>query len=99
MLVDDKDRLGGKLVLQTHKFFGSVEDSFAGTRGFEIGEILEKQVRSHGASVEIWLNSTAVGVFSDHIVGVVNADTYRLIRPKKLLVTTGAQGKDALVSR
>ncbi|MBN1540341.1 MAG: (2Fe-2S)-binding protein, partial [Candidatus Thermoplasmatota archaeon] len=27
LLIDDKDRLGGKLVLQTHKFFGSVEDS------------------------------------------------------------------------
>jgi len=92
LLVDDKDRLGGKLVLQTHKFFGSVEDSFAGTRGFEIGEILEKQV-SALASVEIWLNSTAVGVFSDHIVGVVKADTYQLIRPKKLLVTTGAREK------
>ncbi|MCK4696276.1 MAG: (2Fe-2S)-binding protein, partial [Candidatus Cloacimonetes bacterium] len=33
LLVDDKNELGGKLVLQTHKFFGSVEDSYAGTRG------------------------------------------------------------------
>ena len=92
LLVDDKDRLGGKLVLQTHKFFGSVEDSFAGTRGFEIGDILEKKVRAM-ASVDIWLASTAVGVFSDHIVGVIKDDTYRLIRPKKLLVTTGAREK------
>lgn len=92
LLVDDKDRLGGKLVLQTHKFFGSVEDSFAGTRGFEIGDILEKKVRAM-TSVEIWLNSTAVGVFSDHIVGVVKNGTYRLIRPKKLLTATGAREK------
>ena len=92
LLVDDKDRLGGKLVLQTHKFFGSVEDSFAGTRGFEIGDILEKKVRAM-ASVEVWLSSTVVGVFSDHIVGVVKDDTYRLIHPKKLLVTTGAREK------
>jgi len=42
LIVDDKDMLGGKLVLQTHKFFGSVEDSHAGTRGFEIARILEK---------------------------------------------------------
>jgi len=92
LLVDDKDRLGGKLVLQTHKFFGSVEDSFAGTRGFEIGEILEKKVRTM-ASVEVWLNSTAVGVFSDHIVGVVKEGTYKLIRSKKLLTATGAREK------
>ncbi len=40
LLIDDKDRPGGKLVLQTHKFFGSVEDYYAGTRGFEIAAIL-----------------------------------------------------------
>ena len=53
LIVDDKDRLGGKLVLQTHKFFGSVEDSHAGTRGFEIGNILERQLKKL-SSVEIW---------------------------------------------
>ncbi|MHA1501834.1 MAG: FAD-dependent monooxygenase [Candidatus Heimdallarchaeota archaeon] len=37
LLVDDKDHLGGKLVLQTHKFFGSSEDVYAGHRGIEIG--------------------------------------------------------------
>ncbi len=92
LLVDDKDRLGGKLVLQTHKFFGSVKDSYAGTRGFEIGRILEDQVRSL-PSVRIWLNTTAVGVFSDQIVGVVQDGQYRLIRPQKLLVAAGAREK------
>jgi sarcosine oxidase subunit alpha len=92
LLVDDKDRLGGKLVLQTHKFFGSVEDSYAGTRGFEIGRILADELRKL-PSVQVWLNTTAVGVFSDQIVGVVNDGTYRLIRPKKLLVAAGAREK------
>jgi NADPH-dependent 2,4-dienoyl-CoA reductase/sulfur reductase-like enzyme len=32
LLVDDKHRLGGKLVLQTHRFFGSIEAVFAGAR-------------------------------------------------------------------
>ncbi|KKK74538.1 hypothetical protein LCGC14_2882760, partial [marine sediment metagenome] len=40
ILVDDKDRLGGKLVLQTHKFFGSQEEVYAGKRGIEIAKIL-----------------------------------------------------------
>ena len=31
ILVDDKHRLGGKLVLQTHRFFGSSENVYAGT--------------------------------------------------------------------
>ncbi len=92
LLVDDKDRLGGKLVLQTHKFFGSVADSHAGTRGFEIGQILEEELKKY-ESVKVWLNSTAVGVFSDQIVGVVKEHSYRLVRPKKLLVATGAREK------
>ena len=92
LLVDDKDRLGGKLVLQTHKFFGSVADSHAGTRGFEIGTILENELRTLD-SVEIWLNTTAVGVFSDGVVGAVKEGSYCMIRPQKLLVATGAREK------
>jgi NADPH-dependent 2,4-dienoyl-CoA reductase/sulfur reductase-like enzyme/Fe-S-cluster-containing hydrogenase component 2/bacterioferritin-associated ferredoxin len=90
LIVDDKQRLGGKLLLQTHKFFGSVEDSHAGTRGFEIAGILEEEVRKRN-SVEVWLNTTAVGVFSDGIVGVVKGRTYRKVRPQKLLVAAGAR--------
>ena len=37
LIVDDKHRLGGKLILQTHSFFGTVADCFAGTRGIDIG--------------------------------------------------------------
>jgi sarcosine oxidase subunit alpha len=55
LIIDDKDRPGGKLVLQTHKFFGSVEDSYAGTRGFEIAAILEEEINKL-ESVEIWSN-------------------------------------------
>ncbi len=92
LIIDDKDRLGGKLVLQTHKFFGSVEDSWAGTRGFEIGHILEQEVAAF-PSVETWLETTAVGVFSDGVVGVVQRGRYVMIRPEKLLVATGAREK------
>ena len=92
LIVDDKDRLGGKLVLQTHKFFGSVKDSHAGTRGFEIGNILQEELLSLG-SVEVWLNTTALAVFSDQIVGVIKDNQYQKIQPKKLLVATGAREK------
>jgi sarcosine oxidase, subunit alpha len=92
LLVDDKDRLGGKLVLQTHKFFGSVEDSYAGTRGFEIGNLLAAEIAQH-PSVEVWLNTAAVAVFSDRVVGVVRDGHYVAIRPAKLMVATGAREK------
>ena len=42
LLVDDKHRLGGKLVLQTHRFFGSVNTVYAGTRGIDIATRLER---------------------------------------------------------
>jgi NADPH-dependent 2,4-dienoyl-CoA reductase/sulfur reductase-like enzyme/Fe-S-cluster-containing hydrogenase component 2/bacterioferritin-associated ferredoxin len=92
LIIDDKDQLGGKLVLQTHKFFGSVEDSHAGTRGFEIGKILQEALLRHD-SVEVWLNTTAVAVFSDKIVGVLKDNQYKKISPRKLLVATGAREK------
>ena len=92
LIVDDKDRLGGKLVLQTHKFFGSVKDSHAGTRGFEIGKLLQDELLPL-SSVEIWMDTTAVAVFSDHIVGVIKDNQYQKIEPKKLMVATGAREK------
>ena len=92
LIVDDKDRLGGKLVLQTHKFFGSQADSYAGKRGFEIGALLADQIREF-PSVEVWLEATAVGVFSDQKIGIVKDNRYCLVKPGKLLVATGAREK------
>ncbi|NHJ05028.1 MAG: sulfurtransferase [Candidatus Heimdallarchaeota archaeon] len=93
LLIDDKDRLGGKLVLQTHKFFGSSDDVYAGTRGIEIAEILGKTV-TELENIEVWLESTALAVFSDRLVGVLKNNTeYVLIRPKHLLVAAGAREK------
>ena len=34
-LFDDGDRIGGQLIRQTHKFFGS-SDNYSGLRGFQI---------------------------------------------------------------
>lgn len=93
LLVDDKHRLGGKLVLQTHRFFGSSEAVFAGTRGIDIATRLEQEIRSY-PSVEIWLNSTALAVFEDQKVGILkNNQEYVLIQPQVLLVACGAREK------
>jgi Fe-S-cluster-containing hydrogenase component 2/thioredoxin reductase len=43
--------------------------------------------------VEVWLNTTAVAVFSDNMVGVIKDNQYLKIRPQKLLVATGAREK------
>jgi sarcosine oxidase subunit alpha len=93
LLVDDKHRLGGKLVLQTHRFFGSVEAVYAGTRGIDIATKLEEQVRTLG-SVQIWLQSTALAVFSDRKVGILKEGSrYVLVTPQVLLCAAGAREK------
>lgn len=93
ILVDDKDHLGGKLVLQTHKFFGSQEDVYAGKRGIEIAEILGTSTMEL-KTIDVWLNSTAIAIFSDGIVGILkNNVEYALVKLKYLLVATGAREK------
>jgi len=92
MLIDDKHLLGGKLVLQTHKFFGSIDACHAGTRGMDIGQKLEKELQAF-PSIKLWTETTALSVFSDRKVGVLRAGRYYLIRPHVLLVATGAREK------
>ena len=93
IIVDDKDRLGGKLVLQTHKFFGSEEDVYAGKRGIDIAKILGDSIRSL-SNVKVWLNSVCLAVFSDGFVGILkNNKEYVLVKPSYLLIATGAREK------
>ena len=92
LIIDDKDRFGGKLVLQTHKFFGSVEDCFAGTRGVDIAGKLEEQLKEY-PSVKAWENATCLAIFSDKKVGVLRGDRYCLVRPQAVISATGAREK------
>ena len=92
LIVDDKHRVGGKLVLQTHKFFGSIDACYAGTRGTDIATKLEQEVRQF-ENVQVWLNTTALAVFSDRKVGVLREGQYLVVQPHVLLVATGAREK------
>jgi len=94
LVIDDKHRLGGKLVLQTHRFFGSIDAVYAGTRGIDIATRLESEVRSF-PSVRVWLQSAALAVFSDRTVGVLaEGQRYVQVVPDILLVTAGAREKN-----
>ncbi len=92
LLIDDKTETGGKLVLQTHKFFGSVEDSQAGTRGIGIGRGLAETVAAD-PHVTVWADSTVLYVFSDRKVGVLRQGSYVLVSPKVVLNAAGAREK------
>jgi sarcosine oxidase, subunit alpha len=90
-LADDKASLGGKLLLQTHKFFGSEADCYAGRRGFDIASELEAQVRA-SPNVSIFTNSPVIGVFKDGAAGIYEDNrAYLLVSFKALLVASGAR--------
>lgn len=92
LIVDDKHRLGGKLVLQTHSFFGTVADCYAGTRGTDIAVFLAREIEQH-KGIQVMLNATAVACYQDKKIGVVRGGEYILISPRVLLVATGAREK------
>jgi len=91
LLVDENDVPGGQLFKQIHKFFGSAKHK-AGTRGFRIGEQLLKQAEE--ANVELWLNTTAVGVSGEKQVVLIRknkdgaAETV-VVEAEKILTACG----------
>ena len=92
IVADDKQELGGKLFLQTHNFFGSIKDCFAGNRGMDIGNMLAEDVKKLTAA-HIWTDSPVVGVYGDGLVGIVKEGIHCLVRPKRIIMATGAREK------
>ena len=84
--------LGGQLVKQTHKFFGS-KDEHAGTRGYKIADIILNEIQECGDKVETYTNTAAVGYYkNDGIVTVMRGEEeYFKIKPRKMIMATGAQ--------
>jgi len=94
VLADDKHTPGGKLSLQTHNFFGSRGDCYAGTRGIDIPRLLQEELGEYGRDLlDVWLDSSAVGVYCDGKVGIVKQGNYVLVKPEILLVAAGAREK------
>ncbi len=96
VLVDDKKDLGGKLVLQTHKFFGSEEDCYAGTRGVDIAKILENDVESY-KNITVLREASVVGIYKDKKAGVfIQNKNYALIDFEGMIVSAGAREKSVV---
>ncbi len=87
LVVDDKDKLGGQLVKQTHSFFGSREH-YAGVRGIDIADILIKELGDIG--VDIVTGATVTAIYDDGVVTAATDERWKKIRPEKIVVATGA---------
>ncbi len=92
VLLCERDYLpGGQLVKQTHKFFGS-EKQYAGERGIQIGKLLIEKAKSH-PNIEILTEATVLGIYEDGIVTVSQDNKHLKIKPKKIILATGASEK------
>jgi len=91
VVIDENPRLGGQLIKQTHKFFGS-EKERAGTRGIEIAKILQEEAME---KCNILLNTSVVGYYDRgyHFMVAVNKmeNVVYEIKAKKIIFATGAQ--------
>lgn len=91
LVIDENDRPGGQLFLQTHKFFGS-RHHMAGVRGFQIGNDLLEEAKEHG--VEILLNTEVWGIFHDNrVVMIMDGHKHVSVVAQNILIATGALEK------
>lgn len=90
-LVERDDFLGGQLIKQTHRFFGSKREH-AGTRGFVIAEDLKARI-AELENVEVMLSATTLGHYDDGNVTILKNEKMLKIKPAKVIVATGAHEK------
>ncbi|MBU5677482.1 NAD(P)/FAD-dependent oxidoreductase [Alkaliphilus sp. MSJ-5] len=91
MLVERDRSLGGQLVKQTHMFFGS-EKQYASNRGIDITNILLDKLKNFD-NIIVKLDTTVLGIYEDGIVTLEENDKYLKIKPKSIVVSTGASEK------
>ncbi len=91
LLIERSPELGGQLVKQTHKFFGS-KSQYAKTRGYDIAKILIQDIQNH-PSIEIAVNTTVVGLYPDLVVTTYDGYRYLKYQAQSVIVATGASEK------
>lgn len=89
ILIDENTIIGGQLFKQTHKFFGSYEH-YAGTRGFDIGKRLLKEIEKE--DIETRLNSTVYEIFGNELA-IIKEDKIERIKAKNIIFSCGASEK------
>lgn len=90
-LIDDGLELGGQLIKQTHKFFGS-EKQFAGIRGIEIAKKMIQDIKEYD-HIEVIDNATVTGYYEDEVITIVqgvNGDILKKLKAKRIILATGA---------
>ncbi len=91
-LIDRNDYLGGQLIKQTHRFFGSTEQR-ASERGIKIAQELAAAVRNV-EKINILTSATVLGYYKeDGVLTVEQNDKLLKIKPQKVIMATGGAEK------
>lgn len=92
LLVDDGLQLGGQLIKQTHKFFGSHEQ-FAGMRGIDIAARFITEIEAL-PSLEVLPQSTVTGYYEDGVMTILEGynggNRLTKVKPRRIIIATGA---------
>ena len=87
LIIDDNPVLGGQLIKQTHKFFGS-KAHYCGVRGNDIGQLLSDKIDELGIST--LREATVVGYYDDDVLGVLQKDKLFPVKAQRYVFATGA---------
>lgn len=88
-LIDRQRTLGGQLIKQTHKFFGS-KAQFAGTRGIEIASRMAERAAAN-PNIEVLLDTTALGYYGgNEILLQKGRHDVVALKADQVVVATGA---------
>lgn len=88
ILLERNQKLGGQLVKQTHKFFGS-EKQDAGTRGIYIADKLEETIASL-SKISVWTESIAAGYYKSGVIMVDRKGVIEGVHARAIIIATGA---------
>jgi len=87
LLLDENPRPGGQLYKQIHKFFG-MKEHYAGSRGFEIADLLF--ARAGEAGVKVSLNTKVWGIFPDGSITASGPEGSIRYKASLIILATGA---------
>ena len=91
LVVDEGRHLGGQLVKQTHKFFGSGEH-YAGVRGIDIPSLLCPE--ENRGKITALTNTTVLGCYEDGVItALTGEEKYFKIKADRAIFATGASEK------
>ncbi len=88
-LIEERNFLGGQLIKQTHRFFGSKEER-AGTRGIKIADDLMREIENN-ENINLRLGARALGYYKEeNIFTVLQNEKMLKFSPKRIIFATGA---------